>query len=373
MAGNITKRGESRWQVKVFLGRDPETGKQKFHNKTIHGTKKDAQVYLNKVLRDRDLGTWVELSTLPLSTYLDRWLTEADTSTRKNNERNNWAIGHYIKPVLGAIPLGRLSPMDVQGLYNSLTQRGLSPATVRRVHNILSSALGTALEWEMLARNPAERVKLPAMRKTKMQVLDADEVRRFLDAAKGDRYCTLWHLALETGMRPEEYLGLKWRDLDLKGGAVELQQALHWLKGGVWEFSDLKSDASRRKIRLSGELAHLLGCHRKKQAEQRLAAGARWQDHDLVFPSTNGGPQRIENLTVRHFKPLLKAAGGPLIRLYDLRHTSATLLLKQGVHVKIVSERLGHADVALTLNTYSHVLPDMQQDATRSIGRLLYL
>ena len=218
MAGNITKRGENRWQVKVFLGRDPGTGKQKFHNKTINGTKKDAQAYLNKVLYERDQGVWVEPSTMMVGDYLDRWVAEVDTSRSKTREYNTWVIGKYIKPAIGGIQLGRLSAFDIQGLYNSLTSRGLAPSSVRRFHNLLSSALRTAQRMGLSAKNPAADAILPKVKKVRMKVLDAEQARRFLTAAQHDRYAVLWALAIETGMRPEEYLGLTWSDLDLKEG-----------------------------------------------------------------------------------------------------------------------------------------------------------
>lgn len=151
-----------------------------------------------------------------------------------------------------------------------------------------------------------------------------------------------------------------------------LQRVLHWLRGRTWRFEPPKSDAGRRRIRLSLQLLALLVEHRQAQMVERRLSGEAWQDNDLVFTARDGAPLRIENLTTRHFKPILKAAGLPEIRLYDLRHTSATLLLLAGIHVKIVSERLGHADVSLTLNTYSHVLPDMQRDATVAIAATLH-
>lgn len=372
MAGNITKRGQDRWQVKVFKGRDPVTGKQLVHNKTIRGTKKEAQANLNKDLHERDQGTWVEPSMVSHSSYLDRWLKEADTSTAKNNEHNVWAVEHYIKPAIGHIPLGRLSTLDIQGLYTALQRKGLAASSIRRIHNILSPTLRTAVRWGFIGRNPATDVSLPKVKKKEMKFLNGEQARSFLEFARQDTYRVLWVVALETGMRPEEYMGLRWRDVDLKEGILMLQRALKWMKGGDWHLDDLKSDGARRKLRLSDELRRLLIDHRRAQLEERLAFGKEWQDHDLVFTAEMGKPLRNENLTRRHFKPILSGSGLPDIRLYDLRHTSATLLLLKGVHVKIVSERLGHTDVALTLNTYSHVLPDMQHEAAAAIGHLLH-
>lgn len=162
-----------------------------------------------------------------VSDYLERWLTEVDTSRATTQEYNAWVIGKYIKPAIGGIQLGRLSAFEIQGLYNSLTNRGLAAASVRRFHNLLSSALRTAQRMGLAAKNPAADVILPKVKKTKMKVLDAEQARRFLTAARHDRYAVLWALALETGMRPEEYLGLTWSDLDLKEGVIMLQRVLH--------------------------------------------------------------------------------------------------------------------------------------------------
>jgi len=371
MAGNITKRGEDRWQIKVFLGRDPETGKQLVHNKTIHGTKRDAQAYMNRVLHERDRGIWVEPSNQTVGDYLDRWLRDGDTSRDTTRDYNAWVVSKYIRPTLGSIPLGRLSAFDVQGLYNSLSRQGLAPASVRRFHNILSSALRTACRWGHISKNPAADVRLPKPYKAEMKVLCDEEARRFLETAANCRHATLWRLAIETGMRPEEYLGLRWRDVDCREGILMVQSALKRIRGGGWKLGDLKTTSSRRRIRLSAELIDQLVEHRMRQTEAATVERANWRDHDLVFHGEYGEPLRVENLTRRHFRCILAAAGLPTLRLYDLRHTSATLALRAGVHVKVVSERLGHADVSLTLNTYSHVLPDMQRDATVAIAGLL--
>lgn len=372
MRGCITKRGDQTYLVRIFVGRDPATGKQKMHTKTIHGTKKAAEAYMAREIRVMDMGGWVEPSVLATGAYLDQWLHEVVPSRARGAKNNRWFIEHYLKPGLAAIPLGRLTPLHIQTLYKGLTARGLSPATIRRAHAVLSSALTHARVSKMIATNPARDVTLPKATNTEMRALGPGESLMFLEAAKQDRHAALWAFAIETGMRPGEYLGLRWFDLDLESGEASIQRSLAWIGGAEFEFTDPKTKRSRRRVPLSAGLIQIMRMHRKRHAAERLAAGPSWKDLELVFPSVTGAPMRLENLTRRHFKPILRAAGLPEIRLYDLRHTMATLLLLTGVNPKVVSERLGHASVALTLDTYSHVLPGIQEQATKAMQDILY-
>jgi integrase len=206
-----------------------------------------------------------------------------------------------------------------------------------------------------------------------MLCLSADETKLFLEKARDDKWYSAFLLALETGMRPEEYLGLKWSDIDFDRGLVTVRRALVWIKGGGWKFEEPKTSQSRRSIPVTSSALAALKRHKVDQAEHILKLGADYQKHDLVFASETGTPLLWRNLRNRHFKKILERAGLPkALRLYDLRHTCATLLLSAGVNPKIVSERLGHASVVLTLDTYSHVLPNMQQTATDEIERMLH-
>jgi integrase len=226
----------------------------------------------------------------------------------------------------------------------------------------------------MLAQNPASSVDIPRTVRKEMQVLTAEECGKFLETAKEDKLFVLFKLALASGMRPEEYLGLQWKDIDMEKGSVTVQRALVWnRKGGGWSFTAPKTVHSRRNIPLPESVMVALKAHRRQQSEARLKAGADYQNHDLVFASREGTPIIPRNLLSRHFKPILTRAKLPQsLRLYDLRHTCATLLLGAKEHPKIVSERLGHASVTLTLDTYSHVLPTMQQAATEKLEKILF-
>jgi integrase len=251
--------------------------------------------------------------------------------------------------------------------------RGLSARTVRYLHAVLNSALKQAVKWGMLARNPAEAVDLPKQERREMLALSPKQATEFLKAAADDRWGFLFAFALATGMRPEEYLGLQWKDLELERGTVTVRRALVWREKGGWYFGEPKTARSRRSIPLPTSTVRALADHRRKQGEERLKLGPDYQQHDLVFATPEGGPLAPRNLKRRHFRPILERAKLPTdFRLYDLRHSCATLLLAAGEHPKIVSERLGHATVTLTLDVYSHVLPTMQEAATEKLERMLF-
>jgi integrase len=238
-------------------------------------------------------------------------------------------IERYVKPShLGVVRLSDLSPLVIQQLYADMQARGLSARTVLYVHSILNSAFEQAVRWGMLSRNPASLVELPKMTRKEMHALSPDEAGRFLKAAAKDRWGFIFALALVTGMRPEEYLGLQWKDVDLGQGTVAVRRALIWrVKGGGWYFAEPKTARSRRSIPLPATVLHTLKEHRRKQAEEPLKAGPDYQPHDLVFATPSGGPLTPHNLKRRHFLLILKRANLPhSFRLYDLRHSCATLL-----------------------------------------------
>ena len=225
----------------------------------------------------------------------------------------------------------------------------------------------------MLQANPADVVELPRQERKEMKALSQEDAAKFLAAAAADAYAVVFSLALATGMRPEEYLGLLWKDVDLVKGTATVQRTLIWRGGGGWYFGEPKTARSRRTIPLPPSVLKSLVEHRRRQLETRMLAGDSYQNHDLVFANTDGGPLHIRNLTNRHYKKILERAGlSKKFRLYDLRHSCATLLLSANEHPKVVSERLGHASITLTLDTYSHVLPSMQQAATEKLESMLW-
>jgi len=371
----IVKRGKDTWQVRIYLGRD-DKGKTRFFNETVKGKRKDAEAVETKKKREMDLGIFIEHSKISVDEYLDKWFMVAARPRLRERTYEDYVeyAKRYVRPAIGKRRLEKIKPLDIQALYTSMLDMGLSARTVRYTHAILSSALKQAVKWQILNSNPASMVNLPQIHRKEMQVLSAEESNAFLKAARDDEWYVIFSLAISSGMRPEEYLGLQWKDIDLTAGTATIQRALVWKrKGGGWSLEEPKTAKSRRTIPLPVSVVRELAAHRKVQLEARLKLGRAYQNHDFVFATPIGTPILTSNLTRRHFKPILEKAGIPSsVRLYDLRHTCATLLLLAQTSPKVVAERLGHSTIVLTLDTYSHVLPSMQKDATVELEKILF-
>jgi len=395
MRGQIIKRGDNTWLLRVSLGRDAN-GKRRVHNETFHGTKKAAGEQLTAVLHKRDRGVAVEPTKLTVDQYLDRWLADAAKGALRERTYASYedVLRLYVRDVIGTTVLSRLTPLAIQEVYTKMRDDKLSARTIRYAHAVLSSALTQAVKWRILPHNPAAYVDLPRQTKKEMQALSPEQAGQFLEAAqttvdcachpkrqtpgspprpKGCRYSPLFGLALTGGLRPGEYLGLQWQDMDFDSGILTVRRTLVRNAKGEWSFDETKTKRSARSVPLPRTVTRALVEHRRRQAAERLEAGPDYQNNDFIFATITGKPLEVRNLVNRHFKPILKTAKLPAsLRLYDLRHSCATLLLAQGEHPKIVSERLGHASVTLTLDTYSHVLPTMQQQAAERLEAVLF-
>jgi integrase len=350
--GSITRRKDGLYMARYTV--QTTAGSKR---KAIYGkTRQEVSEKLNKALADRDGGLIFDAENLTVSEYLDRWLRDSVRGSVRPNTYKSYGqqVRCYLKPSLGRMKLRKLSPMHVQGMYREMQDRGLSARTVQYTHAVLHRALKQARRWGVVGRNVAEDVDPPQVKREEMRPLNPDQTRALLKAAEGNRLDALYIVAIHTGMRPGEILALKWDDVDLDSGTLQVNRAL---SGG--EFTAPKTARSRRRIKLTAGSVKALRAHRKRQLEERMQHAGLWQDYGLVFPSTVGTPLNHRNL-VRSFKALLKRAGlSQAVRLYDLRHTCATLLLSRNVHPKYVQELLGHASIALTLDTYSHVIPGM--------------
>lgn len=372
MAGQIIKRGDRTWLVRIFIGRDGRW-KRRYLNKTVRGNKKDAEAYLSKTLTEISTETFIEPSPITLDEYFDKWLEAAARPRVSQRTADGYEalLKRYLREPLGHKRLSKLQPLDIQRVYGGMLARGLSARVIRHTHSALHSALRQAVKWGIIARNPSDLVELPKVPHKESRVLSPGEAVHFLEAAAAMPHGLIFEFALLTGMRPEEYLALQWADVDFGRSTSTVRRALIRHKGS-WSFQEPKTARSRRTIFLPAPLLQKLAAHRRKQAAQRLQIGSLWQAHDLVFCSETGTPLSIPNLTYRYFRPILEKAELPRIRLYDLRHSCATLLLIAEENPKVVSERLGHSTIVLTLDTYSHVLPTMQQGATAKLTKLLY-
>ena len=318
------------------------------------------------MLAERDLGRNIISSRQTVGQYLDHWLDICARPRLRAKSFRDYStlLTRYVRPRLGERRFGELSAAEIQGLYGELLNRKLSPRTIRYTHSVLFSALRQAVRWKLLLTNPAEEVYLPRHSRRRFTVFDVEQAKQFIAAISGHRYQVLFALAMTTGMRPSEYLALTWSDIDLEHGCVSVSKTLQHREKS-WFFEDTKRERSRRTIKLQSWVIALV----RSLKEKAIAAGAKAKD--MVFTSERAGPIHEAKLVERHFKPLLVSAGLPNIRLYDLRHTAATLALAAGVSPKVVSEQLGHASVAFTLEVYSHVLPHMQDEAAMKVEALL--
>jgi integrase len=366
--GSIYKRGDDgRWAATVTLGY--EGGKRK--RKTFYGdTRREVQEQLTKALRDIQQGLPIASERQTVGDFLQRWLEESVKGKKEPKTYASYAqlIRLHLSPDLGRIVLAKLSPQDVQDFINRKQAAGLSPRTVQYLHAVLRAALNRALKWGIIPRNVATLVDVPTVRRKPTQFLPPEEAKRFLDGIQGDRLEALYTVALAIGLREGEALGLRWTDINLETGVLSVQVELQRVDGKL-QLKILKTDHSKRSIALPQFAIAALRAHRARQLEERLQAEELWVDHGLVFTTVLGKPLDSRNV-VRRFKRALQQAELPDQRFYDLRHTCASLLLVQGVHPRVVMEILGHSQISLTMNTYSHVAPQLQGEAAQRMDAL---
>lgn len=383
MRGHIRERGPNTWQLIWYAGRKPD-GRPDYHSCTVHGSKEAAEGKLATILASIYTGEYVAPAKETVGQYLNRWLEEIRPSVRPKT----WAwykmqCQLYLIPNLGQIPLQKLAPLHIQSLYRKLLEsgrtgdtstgkkgQGLSPAAVRGVHRTLRRALGLAVKWGLLVRNPAEAVEQPKRAKAEQKTLAPEEIARLLDASKKTERYSFYLAAVTTGMREGELLGLRWQDVDLERGTATVKQQLS-RAGEHPSFSEPKTAHGARIVSLPESLVVALRKAKSVEEEERKAYGKDYQNYDLVWHVPGGRPINPRNLN-RQFKSLLKKAGLPDMRFHDLRHTHATILLQAGTHPKVVQERLGHSQIAVTMDTYSHVIPALQTQAAQDIDKLLF-
>jgi integrase len=333
----------------------------------------EAKRRLNKWRHEIDEGILpsVEADTITVGQYLDLWLkTIQGTVARHTYKDYEGKVRLHLKPALGRIRLRNLTRMDVQRLINQKAWEGLSPRSIEYIHTTLSKALNAAVDSDLARKNVATRMQLPQKKHTETRVLTADEVRRFFEVAADDRFYALYVVALTTGLRRGELLGLKWADVDFQRQTLRVQRSLD--SHGRPEERAPKREASRRSVKLVPEAVAALEHHRRRQLEDRLRAGPRWEDHDYVFPSSLGTPMNPDNLVKRNLRPLLERSGLPPLTFHELRHTFASLAFAAREHPGMVQKILGHSSIVQTMDTYSHLVPGMADDAAERFGGYLF-
>ena len=370
MRGHIKKRKNS-YSIVLSLGRDPVTKQRKQQWITVHGTKRDAERKLAELLHQLDTGTFIKPGKTTLGEFLLRWLEEyaKPNLVPKTVEGYESIIRQHLIPKLGNIALTQLKPEHLQRYYSELLsggrcdgKGGLSTRSVRYHHVTLHCALRNAMKWGLISRNPADAVDLPHSQRPEMHIMDENDIQKLLRAAKDTPYYALFYLALFTGMRRSELLALRWQDIDLLLCQAYITRSIHQLNDGRLVFQNPKTAKGRRMVSLPPSAVSVLREHKDKQKTTNLILGKPSDDSDLVFCQLDGKPLIPD--TVSHaWVKLAKRIGCEHVRLHDARHSHASLLLKQGVHPKIVQERLGHASIQITLDTYSHVAPGLQEAA----------
>ncbi|MGQ0845095.1 MAG: tyrosine-type recombinase/integrase [Sporichthyaceae bacterium] len=370
--GTVYQDEDGRWHAYVSMG--VKAGGKRDRRHVTGATRKTVVAKKRELEAKRDAGVADAAGKAPtvavwLTHYLD--VIAARKVRPSTLARYRQLAGNQIVPAVGHHRLDRLQPEHVERMYAELLDGGLSPASVRQAHAVLSRALKVAMQRGKLARNVCTLVDVPSVTREEVQPLTAVEARRILTTAIAHRNAARWSVALALGLRQGEALGLPWEALDLDAGTLAVRQALQRQQGSGLVIVAPKSRAGRRTVALPDQLRDALRAHRTAQLAERLAAGSEWQDHGLVFAQPNGRPidPRADH---RQWRALLAEAGVRPARLHDARHTAATLLLQQGVPARVVMEVLGHSQITLTLGTYSHVLPELAIDAARRMGNALW-
>jgi integrase len=307
-------------------------------------------------------------TTLTIDQLLDLWI-ELKQSTVSTKTYNSYLylVKNHIRPALGKFKLKDLRPAHLQSLYKVKLESGLSTRSVRYIHTLIHNCLDTAIKWEMTSRNVAKQVQPPALKRRKATVLNREQTKIFLEKGVTSRWYPVYVLALMTGMREGEILGLRWTDVDLNKMILSVEQVAQYLPGQGIVHHEPKTELSRRAVKLPRFVVDILRKHKEQQDVWRKVSV--WEEHGLVFTTYVGTSISTRNL-LRDFQDLLAELGLPKIRIHDLRHTHATLLLMGNIHPKIVQERLGHSKINMTLDTYSHVIPEMQQPAADEMDDL---
>jgi integrase len=361
--GSVFQLKTKKWRAQIY-----QSGKRISRNFT---TKEDALVWLRTTQVNMDRGYNLLGGNITLEEYLASWLENRRISLRTQTAHAyERVILNHITPFLGKKKLRDLRLIEIENFYSMLVQNGLGPRTVRVVHNILHSSLAKAVRYGLIVFNPTQGASLPRYSHEEMNVLDTNQVAQFLVAAQASPYYALFHLAITTGMRIGELLGLKWIDVQWNAGVIHVQRQMQDVPGDGSVFLEPKTNAGRRTIKLGEGSLDVLRRHKKDQDFRKLVVGKPWRDMDLVFANSRGGPGVTSNIR-REYKRVLDLAGLPRIRFHDLRHTTASLLLNNKVPVIVVSNMLGHSKPSVTLDIYAHVFHDMQGEAAVVMDRLV--
>jgi integrase len=360
MRGNITRRGKGSWRIKFDLGKDPVTGKRQTRYHTVRGTRARAQAEAAKIIAGTVTGTYVDPSRETVARFAERWLRDwADGNvSNKTFTRYDQLLRKHVSARVGSIPIQKLRAADLHGLYAAMAKDGLADRTRLHAHRVVHRMLRHAAQWGVVHQNVAALVDTPAVRATEIEILTAQLVQAALQTLRGRSLYPIAVLALATGLRRGELLAVRWRDIDLDGATLRVEQALEQTKRGGLVFKSPKTKYGRRTVTLPPSAVAELRAHRKAQAERRLALGlGKAPEDSLVFASWDGSTRSPNALTKEW--TLAMGRAGLKATFHSLRHTHASTLIASGLDVLTISRRLGHGSPAITLSVYGHLFkPD---------------
>lgn len=363
--GSIYKREDGTWRAQVTVD-----GKRLSFSASSY---QDCREWIKSTLQQIDTGLTFDKAQITFGEFLQNWLASAKVSLRPKTWQHYHQIsGDYILPSLGRIKLVDLRADLIQSLYDKKVTAGVGLRTIQLTHAVIRRCLNRAVKLGVIGVNPATAAIPPKPSLQEMKILDENQVQTLLITAKAseDRLAALYQLAITTGMRQGELLGLKWSDIEWDKRIIRIQRQLGRIPGGGLGFGTPKTNSGIRNIILGPATINLLKEHQKHQFAEMRVMGDKWQDHDLIFPSTMGTPTHPRSL-LRRFKKLLKDSGLSEIRFHDLRHTAASLMLNHGIPVLIVSKRIGHAKPSITLDVYGHLIPSMQEQAAEVMDEIV--
>lgn len=374
MKGHISKRSEGSYSIVLELGTDPNTGKREQKWITVRGTKREAERELARRLTEVNTGSFVDPGKITVEAFLEKWLSDyaVVNVSPATLQRYKSIVKHHLTPALGSLMLSRLAPLHIQSMYSEDMKEGarkdgrkgtLSAQSILHHHRVLSEALGKAVKWQLLARNPCDAVEPPRVEDNEAQAIDETQTNWLLDCAAGTRLYVPIILAVCGGLRRGEILAAQWKDLNEIAGTLQVRRALEETSAGV-RIKEPKSKHGRRTIALAPMAMQALQAHRQDQDRRKEALNTDYQDNDLICCRDEGSLWPPSAFTSA-YRDLLRRRklSGP--NFHALRHSHASQLLKAGVDIKVVSARLGHARAGFTYNRYVHLLPGQDQEAAR--------
>ncbi|MBY0098683.1 MULTISPECIES: tyrosine-type recombinase/integrase [Bacillaceae] len=363
MKGSVSKRG-STWTYVVDIGKDPETGKRQQKTKGGFKKKKDAEAALLNILKELEEGEYIEPSNKIFSSYIEEWFQHYGKRVKETTafSRRFTVDKHLIREnPFHNKPLSKITSKDIDNLYNLKLDEGYSTNTIRKIHQMLHQALEQAVKWNMIKTNPVSKTAPPSIKTKDFKIWSFDEVHAFLEVSRKNRHYIMFLLAIYTGMRKGEILGLKWSDIDFEKKVIMVQRSVARISGLGYIFSSPKTKKSIRQVPIPDFFIEELLTHKKTQEEWKKRSGTQYQELDLVISTETGTIQDPRNV-LREMRKICKNAKVTPIRFHDIRHTHASILIAEGVDIVKVASRLGHTNPKITLEIYAHLMPNEDND-----------